>query len=318
MRWLTRALRNLRAVATRYDPSGPPLAMGRTILALATSSEIIFTSNGALFHGAATVTGGARCDGAKAVALWCASDSMTGGFTLARVVSITLLAIVISGFLPRWTCIPHWYVTFSLATNMTVPNGGDSIGEIVTLLLIPTCLGDDRSWQWRRRRTPVAACWRGGAFAAHLVLRLQVVIVYADAVVSKLTDPAWRHGIAFYFVVNDPQFGLPRTTASLLRPLIDSHWVIAGVTWSVIGIQAAIAAAVIGRRRARLLALALGICLHLAIIVLMGLPSFGLIMMATLTLAYGSGRDSDDWSPVPRWNTISSGHQSLAGEGSRT
>ena len=67
---------------------------------------------------------------------------------------------------PRWTCVPHWYVAFSLADSITQPDGGDAVAAIATMLFIPMLLGDDRVWQWSRPAGPLAPFARGSAHAA--------------------------------------------------------------------------------------------------------------------------------------------------------
>ncbi|MFI9383698.1 HTTM domain-containing protein [Kutzneria sp. NPDC052558] len=199
------------------------------------------------------------------------------------------MIVVATGYRPRWTCIPQWYVTFSLTASMPAINGGDNAAVIATMLAVPLCLGDRRTWQWTRPSGPLSARWRGRAFAAQLVIRFQVALIYVTAAGSKLVDPAWRDGSALYFVLHDPQFGLPASALRTVAPLLDSRWLVALVTWSVIAAQLAIAVLVLGRRRRRLVAAFLVTGLHLAIIVLMGLPSFGLAMIAFALLALGPG-----------------------------
>jgi antimicrobial peptide system SdpB family protein len=289
MRKVTRANRLLsRAVAT-FEPRCRWLAIGRSLLALATLTEILFTPDAALFSDATGLTTGLQCDNVRSMSLWCLDSGLTEHLLISRIVAVGTLATAVIGYRPRWTCVPHWYVTYSLAASMTVANGGDNAATLLTLLLIPLCLGDDRVWQWRAPVWPLGARWRGSAFAAQLVIRLQLCIIYVTAAISKLADPAWRNGSAFYFVTNDPYLGIPSVASRLILPTLDTPWLIRSITWSVIAVQLLIALTIIGHRRMRTIAVVLVAALHVSIVVILSLPSFGLIMIAFALIASGGG-----------------------------
>jgi antimicrobial peptide system SdpB family protein len=298
---LTTFWRSLLTTAAGYDPRGASLAAGRCLLALATLSSVVFTPDTVLFSNAVSRSEGIACGGVRSASLWCLSHELTGTFLFARIVTITVLILAASGYRPKWTCVPHWYVTFSLTASMAAINGGDNAAVIATMLTVPLCLGDGRTWQWTRPSRPLAASWRGRSFATHLVIRLQVCFIYLMAAGSKVFDPAWGDGTAMYFVLHDPQFGLPASVAGSLAPLVDSRWLIGLLTWSVIAVQLVIAVAVLGRRRHRVVAVVLVASLHVAIIALMGLASFGTIMIALALIALG-GRSRA--TPHPQEETV--------------
>lgn len=285
MHWLSRVARSALLTARHFDPRGLPLAVGRSLMAGAMLSELVFTPNGGLFDNVAGLSGGASCDGIRSISVWCLSQELTHGFLLGDIIAIGVLVLVVSGYRPRWTCIPHWYVTFGFAVSMTVPNGGDSIAKIATLLLVPLCLGDRRTWQWQDPVVPLAPTWRGITYATTLVARLQVCIIYLSVAVAKLTDYAWSHGTAMYYIFNHPAYGLPSDVRPMLPAFFYSAWFNATLTWSVVALQLVVAITVLGPRSMRLVAFALGVALHAAIIMVMGLPSFGLVMISLVTIA---------------------------------
>lgn len=287
MSTLTRLWPTLLRNASEFEPRGRPLAVGRLLLALATLTSVVFTSDAELFSNATAVSGGMRCDGLRSLSLWCLNANVADSYLAARLVTIAVLVLVGIGYRPRWTCIPHWYVTFSLAASMSAINGGDSAAVIATMLIVLLCLGDGRVWQWSRATEPLPAPWRGRSYAAQLVIRLQLVVIYLSAAGSKLFDPAWRDGSAMYFALHDPYSGLPASALGPMTPLLDSRWLIALVTWSVIAVQLVIAVTVLGRRRERRVMVVLVAGLHLGIIVLMGLTSFGITMIGFALAAYG-------------------------------
>ncbi|QUQ68992.1 sporulation-delaying protein SdpB family protein [Kutzneria sp. CA-103260] len=281
MRRLTSRWRSLPGLALRWESRTRPLAAGRSLIAVATLSELLFTADAGLFSDAP------RCTAIGSISLWCVSAATTHATLLARVLSVVVLLLVASGYRPRWTCVPHWYVTFSLFSSLLTPNGGDGAAMIATLLVIPICLGDDRVWQWGKPRHPPSPGWRGSAFAAHMVIRLQVLIVYLVAAVSKISDPAWRHGAGMYYVFNDQEFGIPTQSWPVILDLTQWGLLIRVLSWSVIALQLFVAVGSVGPWRLRLAALLAGVSLHLAIILVMGLPSFGLTMIGLLLVGYG-------------------------------
>ncbi|KAA2253099.1 hypothetical protein F0L68_33665 [Solihabitans fulvus] len=264
---------------------GVALAGGRSLLAFSALATILFSTNSALFPQTSEHPLGIHCAGLRAVSLWCATGSTDTGMTVSRVISAIVLVVSMTGFRPAWTCVPHWYVTFSLAAAMPESNGGDKIAQIATLLLIPMCLGDDRTWHWEAIARPLPASWRGGALAAHVMLRAQLLAVYVGAALSKLTDPLWRQGSAMYVISRMPQFGFSSSLGGLVKTVLSSYWSVAILSWSIIAVQIVIAALILAPRRFRFIALVLATVLHLGILVLMDLVSFGLIMIAVLLMA---------------------------------
>jgi antimicrobial peptide system SdpB family protein len=276
------------SAALRFEPRGLPLGLGRSGVAFATLTVVLFTPDSALFAYTAAHPTGVDCGGVRGLSLWCAVGAGGGALPLNRALAVAVLAVTAAGWRPRWTCLPHWYVTFSLADSMTLPNGGDQVAQILTLLLVPMCLADDRRWQWQRPPAPLPAAWRGAAYAAALTARGQAAIIYSVAAVTKVLEPTWRHGTAMYSVLHDSDYGLPPGLLRHLGGLVGSIPLIAAVTWTVPLVEIGIAVAVLGTARMRLVGLVLAVLLHGGIIVAMGLFSFGLIMIALLLVVVAS------------------------------
>lgn len=281
-------MRTAVARALAFEPRTITLGAARSLVAIATLSVLAFTPDADLFPVVPNGPTGPRCDGLRALSLWCASSSTTGQ-TVSRIVTIAVLVLAASGYRPRWTCIPHWYVTFSLAAAMHIPNGGENVARIVTLLLIPLCLGDDRIWHWRPPATPLTEWWQGSTYIAHLLIRLEVVAVYAQAVWLKVAEPEWRDGSAMHFVLQDAYFGTTPELASFLESGVFTGWLIPAVTWGTILLESAIVVCVFGNPALRRVGLVLAVVLHGGIVLALGLVSFGLIMISFVALA-SSGR----------------------------
>ena len=268
-------------VLERFDPRGVPLSVGRTLLAASSLMLLLFNTDADLFVATLEHPSGMSCDGIRAGTPWCLAGDAP---VVARAVTAAVLLITASGYRPRWTCVPHWYVTAGLAMSMPMANGGDKIAQIVTLLLVPICLGDDRTWQWSRPAHPPTPGWRGAGLAALWVLRAQVSLIYLYAALSKLADPLWRQGSGLSVVFADPLFGLAQEVHEAAEPVLRSYWPMALLNWSVIAVQVVIAVAVVSGPRARAAALVLGLVLHLCIAGLMNLPLFSLVVIATLII----------------------------------
>jgi antimicrobial peptide system SdpB family protein len=247
---------------------------------------LLFSPDAVLFAYLPDLPSGIRCSGVRSTSLWCIVGSGTHAMLTGRLLAIAVLVAVASGYRPRWTCVPHWYVTFSMASSMTLPNGGDQVAQIVCMLLIPVCLGDRRTWQWRPSAVPLPPTWRGASYAALMTVRAQTSIIYGTAAVSKLRFRRWRDGTALYSIAFDPSYGMPLALRRLVQPAFRSYPLLATMTWAAVAAELAIAALVLCGWRVRRWASALAVPLHIGIAVTMGLVSFGVVMIALVAIAY--------------------------------
>lgn len=263
---------------------------GRSGLAFAELTVLLFSSNGVLFGTAPSFSPASLCAGVDRVSLLCLTGTGTRTHSAGWYIAVVVLTLVASGLWPRWLCIPHGYIAFSIASRMTAINGGEEVAQIATVLLIPICLGDPRRWQWSPVTERMRPAWRGGAYAGHLLLRIQVAIIYLVAALSKLAYPSWRDGKALLIVMNSTEFGLPLVLRTAADRLLDDAWAGAALTWGVIAVEIAIAVFVLCRVPARRAGLWLAVGLHAAIILFLGLFSFGLVMISSLMLANAQPR----------------------------
>lgn len=283
MRAVSLLSRRVLAGLGDYEPRIQSLNIGRTVLAVAQLSILVFTSWRNLFPEAPGLSDARGCDGTAHLSLWCLTSQNPQSVNVDCWIAIAVLAWVVSGYRPRWSCVPHWYISFSMAASIFSPNGGDMVAALVTLLIAPILLADDRRWQWRAPTRPLPAAARGRARALMLVLRLQVVIIYAIAGFSKLLTSSWYHGEAMSAITQDPYFGVP----GVLRKtsLLDSWFTGAALSWGTIAVELSIGCCLLGPVAFRRVAVVLTVVLHVLIMVLIGLVSFGLIMIATVVLA---------------------------------
>ncbi|CAN5179691.1 hypothetical protein BH09ACT6_BH09ACT6_12220 [soil metagenome] len=116
------------------------------MLAICGLSTLAFSSVNTLVRPAAG-TDGLFCAGPAALSLRCLTPANT--HDLAKLAGILILGIVASGWRPRFTAIPMWWVLFGNQSSLIVVDGGDQIAAVLALLLIPVSLTDRRRWHWR-------------------------------------------------------------------------------------------------------------------------------------------------------------------------
>src|SRR5690606_18091595 len=64
------------------------------------------------------------------------------GYKLGTFISIVILLIVFTGYLPRITILLQTWVHISLCNSLILVEGGDQIASNLSLLLIPICILD--------------------------------------------------------------------------------------------------------------------------------------------------------------------------------
>lgn len=260
------------------------IALARTLIALSGIGTLLASSVSTLIRPAAGVDQ-LFCAGPAAFSMWCVSPE--GGHEVARWVGILVLAIGASGWRPRFTAIPLWWVLFGNQASLTVVDGGDQIAAVLALLLIPLSVTDSRRWHWspvdesRPRKHPYAVIT---AHVALAVLRVQVAYIYINACLAKLAVPEWLDGSAVYYWLRDPMFGPAGPLRSVTDWLMAQPVPVAAVTWGTLVLEFALGIAIFLPVRARLILLPLGGALHFAIAVTMGLWSFAFTMWAALLI----------------------------------
>lgn len=268
--------------ALRFDCRSRWFAAGRSALALATASELVFTGHRALFVPVSGIAG-PLCVARPRVSLFC----LGGPHAFADMrcwLAVAGLLVVASGIRPRSTAVLHLWIVYSITTSVTLPDGGDSIALIVVLLITPMCLTDSRRWQWSAPQRRVARPARPIVYASFWALRLQIAFIYADSAVAKMGVPDWQNGSAFYYFVRDKMFGAAGPTAPIWQWLSAQAITTLAITWGTIALELAIALFTLLGWRWRLAAFWLCTVLHVLIFFSMGLFSFSAVMVAVAAL----------------------------------
>lgn len=255
--------------------------LARTIVAAATALTLATTPSAAMwspyYDGA---TGPLGCDGLRgAIGLFCIVPPQR--LAIVHVVSIVALAIVASGWRPRWTGVVHWWITFSVLASAT-RDGGEQVAALFALLAIPWTLTDTRTWHWQRAsgtHRPRAAFV---AHASRSLVRVQVMAVYLHSAITKFEVHEWLNGTAFYYWVHDPIVGAPPALAPVVFPLVRNQLVLAVLTYGAIVAECVLVAALIAPARWRWPLYWVGLVFHVGVALVLGIFSFSLAMIGAL------------------------------------
>lgn len=253
--------------------------VGRVIIALGQMSVVLFTTRPHLTP--VTSEGDSfACDGLAAWGAYCVFPDPAGS-----VVVLATLGAVCLGLTPLVTGILHAWASFSIATGIGLPDGGEHVAQVVTLLLVALLIPDLRrvSWSWAPPASPQVLL--GVSMAAWWALRLQMAGIYLHSAIAKLGVEDWVNGSAMYYIVRDPSFGASGPAGDVMRWVTTTQLGVAALTWGSIAVEIAIAILVLHRGRARVLALGLAVALHAAIVITIGLWSFGLVMIGAMVVA---------------------------------
>jgi antimicrobial peptide system SdpB family protein len=283
---LTSVGRRVLTWSQTISPWTNVIGFSRTLLALGTAITLLANETSLLFRPGSGVPDFPQCAGIRQIGTFCVAPPQH--LELTRWLAVAVLLLVASGWRPRFTALPHWWITFSLQANAVVIDGGDQISSILTLLLLPVALTDERRWHWqnaspRWAAAPARTAARVVAGIWLIAVRLQVAGVYFHAAVGKLPVAEWADGTALYYWFSDPVFGAP----GWLQPVVNAVLhvpAVALLTWSILVLELALAVGLLlpkGQRRVLLIA---GITFHGGIALIHGLASFAMAMTAALIL----------------------------------
>jgi antimicrobial peptide system SdpB family protein len=265
------------------EPWTRSLGWARTLLALGTLLTLVFNDISTLFG----TPDGLLHD--KHAISWFASANLfvLGSMHLewARWLAVLILAVTASGWRPRITAFPHWWITWSLWTACIPVDGGDQLGAVLTLLLLPVALTDTRKSHWQHTVSHIRAVWQiRFASVAVILCRVQVAAVYFHAAIGKLGVEEWRDGTAVWYWFLDPAIGAPRWAHDVLAKALANPWIVVGITWGTIALELLLAAALFYSMRYRKQLFPCALLFHVGIVLVHGLASFAFAMAAALVL----------------------------------
>ena len=185
-------------------------------------------------------------------------------------------------------------MTFGLFARVTVPlafvaaltqtrwnhlplTGADEVLRSLLFCLMWTDTG--RVWSvdawWRRTRGIDPGPSTPASIAPLRLIRFQVALVYLSAALFKMDSVVWRNGTAVYYVLNS-------NVHQRIPYFVPAHleWLTTSATYLTLIWELAFVPLVLVRRT-RTLALALGVCIHLGMLVFMEVGPFHLVMLAS-------------------------------------
>ena len=254
--------------------------LARSMLAAATLLTLLTNPAGELFHPLVVDDPGVidrrAIDG---LSLFLLAREHLG---LAKLVAIILLLLVVSGWRPRLTALPHWWISYSFAASASVIDGGDLVAATLSLLLLPLALTDPRRTHWRGIGD--GSAWASvAAQTGLLLLRFQVSVIYLFAAVLKIRNEEWSNGTALHYWWTHPKFGT-WGPFRWLTDLIGPTRLVVPLTWSFLVLELGLAFALVAPVRLRNRLLPVAVLFHVGIALVHGLPTFALTMSAALVL----------------------------------
>lgn len=250
----------------------------RSLLATGTAWTLAATDTSVLFR--ATAGGGVApvCDRITSASAYCLLSSQD----LAKWLSVAFLLVVASGWRPRLTCVPHYWLTASFSATATLVDGSDHVATTLAALLMPVGLTDSRRWHWEPT-PPQSDLVKAIGHAWLWLIRLQMAVIYLQAAAAKMSQPEWVDGTAMYYWALDPMFGVSGLWKAISDPILASPAVFA-VTWTALLVEFSLAGGLFAPRWLRRKLFAVGIGFHALIAFGLGLGSFAFSMGAGLVL----------------------------------
>lgn len=194
-------------------------------------------------------------------------------FDLMRYLAILLLMLVISGYFIKVTSIFHWWISISFFLSSSVIDGGDQIASILSFLLIPLCLTDERKNHWNYIKPYSKPKNIIGIVAVNLI-RLQVAIIYFHAAIGKFDIPEWRNGTAIYYWFNHSFFGMPEYLTNPMNYILSNKWIVSILTYSVLISEVVLFLCLTASKKMRKYIFPFAVLFHFLIIIYHGIFSF--------------------------------------------
>lgn len=206
---------------------------------------------------------------------------------LSKAITIAVLVWVIIGLLPQISCFFHAWVAYSFHLQATIVEGGDQLAQIITILLIPILLIDKRLFHWHDYdwlKVEYPQFIYDFSISSMYMIKLQMAVLYFFAFVDKLKTPFWTDGSAVYYWLNHNLFGIENAVSPLFSLIVNNTFLSPIATWAVILVEVILFAGIFMSKERRILLFFLGIMFHFTIVIVHGLFSFFLAMLAGLLI----------------------------------
>lgn len=288
----------LQRALSMFEVRGSQLWAGRSLIAGAELLTLLLTPYSALMQSVAGAAPAPHCAGVRAIGAYCLMKNAPHWVPTMALVSI--LIAILAGVLPAIVGWLHVWVAFSIASAIALLDGGDQAAVVFLILVAVVNIADDRRYGLDRRRRRLSALRIQIALAGLFAIRIQVAMIYFDSGIGKVFANDWVTGTAEYYVIRDLYFGASGPVASVMMALTSNTFVVVSLTWGAIVLEVAIAVLILCGPHSRKFALIACSILHGAIIVTIGLWSFGLIMIGGVAIAaIATSRRDPGSRPIP-------------------
>ena len=205
-----------------------------------------------------------------------------------------LLAGVMTTRLPRISFPLGWFAMWSFQTATPAPEGGDQIASqvllVAALFLVFMARGLTQSLSQTTIRTSWNQLYRG--------LEILLCAIYLNSAIAKLSRVTWQDGTAMYYIHQDGQFGAAWFLRPFSKVLFNNPLPTAFATWGAILFELVLAVGAASRplldSKALKILLAIAVSLHGAIALLLGLPTFGLVMIGFNIIVFADRTKQSD------------------------
>lgn len=293
-------MRFLADLANGSPRLGSTWALVRTALASAPLLTLLTNSPGVIFPSVRSLEEQGRCDGVAGVLVACIVDDGLYGWA-AHLTLIALFAAVASGFLPAVTGPVHVYAAVSYMNVLGTVDGGEQAALAFSVWALPICLVDWRLTHWNRwdepdeRPATAPAMLRRSTITVFLfVAKIQVSFIYLQACLSKLSSAEWADGTAFYYWTVDGYLPPPTFFAPFVAWMTSMPILVLAATYGTLILEFTLGVSLLIRNfQARRILWISALVFHLMIVVVFGIWSFALVMMALATFLLSPARLSD-------------------------
>lgn len=208
------------------------------------------------------------------------------GLYWGKIVSVLILFIACTGYIPQISSFLQAWVNFSICNSFLIVEGGDQIAANICILLIPICLFDNRLNQWNKevndlsqKRKLINIFFN----VYYFLIYIQVAVIYLHSSIGKFYKEEWRDGTCLYYWFTNNLFGAPIwlqkiyniITLSTFAPIF---------SWSIMIFELCLFGCLFSTKRVRKFFLISGLIFHFGIIITHGLISFFFSMAAALIL----------------------------------
>lgn len=271
--------------AYTHNPWTNVYGLSRTSLALSLLVTLIFTGHKYLFPTNNHILLRQPTFDFERISIF---SMLSENIHLACIISIIILLITITGYLPQITGILHWYITYSYMTSSIIIEGGDQISAILTFLLIPVTLTDNRINHWHNQRKSNRQKTKMFIWSIYFIISIQISVIYFHAAIAKLYSKEWLNGTATYYWFTHNIFGVSEYLKNLIQPLLANTFIIVSLTWGTIIFEVVLFGWLFMKRNVwnwKLLLL-FGVLFHISIAFMHGLVSFMFTMAGSLILYF--------------------------------